>query len=65
MIQELNSVGCVIDIQTLDIYPKLLDGGYDTYNGLHLDECCDEWFDSLSDEDSLTIDFIRNLKLKQ
>jgi hypothetical protein len=55
MIHELNSVGCVIDSETLNIYPKLSEGGHDIYNSAHIDDCCDEWFDSLSDEDFIKI----------
>jgi len=57
MIHELNSVGCVIDTETLNTYPMLREGGYDTNEGtiVHLDECTDEWFSSLSNEDFGTI----------
>ena len=57
MIQELNSVGCVIDTETLNTYPMLSEGGYDTDEGtiVHLDDCTDEWFESLSNEDFGTI----------
>jgi hypothetical protein len=62
MIHELHSVGCVIDTETLNTYPMLREGGYDTYEGskVHIDDCCDECFEKLSDEDFGTIDSLIN-----
>ena len=62
MIHELNSVGCVVDTETLNIYPMLLKGGYDTYEGskVHIDDVDVEWFHSLSDDDFGTIDYLIN-----
>ena len=54
MIIELNSVGCGIDFQTKEVYPKFKDGTYDTDNSTPLTECDTEWFEHLSKED-LTI----------
>jgi hypothetical protein len=62
MIHELHSVGCVIDTETLITYPMLLKGGYDTYEGtqVHIDDCCVDFFENLSDEDFGTIDYLIN-----
>ena len=56
-LQELNSVGCFIDTETLNTYPMLQDGTCDMSDGtkVHLDDTDDEWFDSLSDDDFGTI----------
>ena len=62
MIIELNSVGSVIDTETLITYPMLEGGGYDTDEGtmVHLDDVEDEWFNKLSDEDFGTISELIN-----
>jgi hypothetical protein len=66
MIVELNSVGCVIDTETLNTYPMLREGGYDEDEGtkVHIDDIENEWFDSLSDNDFGTISELINLKTK-
>jgi hypothetical protein len=40
----------------------LLKGGYDTYEGtqVHIDDCCVDFFENLSDEDFGTIDYLIN-----
>ena len=53
----LNSVGSVIDPKTLIVYPVLVTTGEadPTSIGVHLDDCSNEWFSSLSDNDSIAI----------
>jgi len=60
MIHELHSVGSVIDTETLFTYPMLVNGGYDKNQNVHIDDVCDEWFHSLSDDDFGTIDYLIN-----
>ena len=48
---ELNSVGNVIDENGVT-YPMLVDGGYDIFAGVHINDIeNEEFFDALSDED--------------
>ena len=48
---ELNSVGNVIDENGVT-YPMLVDGGYDIFGGIHVNDIAnDEFFDALSTED--------------
>ena len=62
MIIELNSVGSVVDDQTMMVYPKLEDGTIQRgVNGIPLNETIGEWFSSLSNED---IVIVVNLLLK-
>ena len=55
MILELKSVGCVIDTETGITYAAYKKGGYDDDSGVHIQDCCEEWFDALSDEDVILI----------
>lgn len=56
MIIELNSVGSVVDDQTMMVYPKMLDGTIQYgVNGVPLLETCDEWVESLEGDDILTV----------
>ena len=48
---ELESVGSVINPQNGMVYPQLISGVYDSECGVELEECADEWFDSLSEGD--------------
>jgi hypothetical protein len=48
---ELESVGSVINPQNGIVYPQLINDAYDMECGVELEECSDEWFDSLSEED--------------
>tara|TARA_R110002012_G_scaffold297420_2_gene495403 strand:+ start:289 stop:774 length:486 start_codon:yes stop_codon:yes gene_type:complete len=50
---KLNSVGSVVDTKDNMVYPILTTTGEadPTSTGVYLKDCCDEWFDSLSDED--------------
>ena len=48
---ELESVGSVINPQNGIVYPQLISGVYDMESGVELEECADEWFDSLSEGD--------------
>ena len=53
---KLNSVGCVIDENGVT-YPMLVDGGYDIFGGIHIDDIeNEEFFDALSQEDIDTIE---------
>jgi hypothetical protein len=63
MIYQLNSVGCVIDTETLNTYPMLSEGGYDTNEDtiVHVDDCTDEWFNNLSNDDFITIKMLLKL----
>ena len=64
MIIELNSVGCVIDTETLFTYPQYKDGEYNEEYPIHLDEITEEWFMSLDDYDFGTIkNLLDNRKL--
>jgi hypothetical protein len=60
MIYNLNSVCTAVDAETLLTYPMLSIGGYDKNQFVHIDDVCDEWFNSLSDEDFGTIDDLIN-----
>jgi hypothetical protein len=48
---ELESVGSVINPQNGMVYPQLTNGLPDMECGVELEECDDEWFDSLSEDD--------------
>ena len=49
---NLESVGNVIDESGVT-YPMLADGGYDIFGGIHIHDIeNEEWFESLSEEDS-------------
>lgn len=64
MIIELNSVGCVVDTETLFTYPQYKNGGYNDEYPVHLDEVTEEWFISLDDNDFGTIkNIIQNRKI--
>ena len=52
----LESVGSCIDAKTGMIYPVYEAGGHDEEMGGHLEDTCDEWFDSLSVEDKVIVD---------
>jgi len=55
---ELNSVGNVIDENGVT-YPMLVDGGYDVFGGIHINDIeNEEFFDALSLED---IDIIEDI----
>ena len=53
---ELESVGSCIDTKLGMIYPMYVDGTHDEEMGGHLEDTCDEWFDSLSVEDKVIVD---------
>jgi len=48
---KLESVGSLLDIDTLDVYPCMKDDTPDWGNSTPLTEVSDEWAFSLSDED--------------
>ena len=52
---KLNSVGSVIDKRTKIVYPQNVDGTPDLDCGVHITECPDDWFSSLSKMDIKTI----------
>ena len=57
-LKNLNSVGNVIDEDGVT-YPMLVDGGYDIFGGIHIDDIeNEEFFDALSQED---IDIIEDV----
>ena len=57
---ELNSVGSVIDLEELYIYPQLKNGMPDYGNGISLkyDEVSLEWYEELSDKDWDVVDTV-------
>ena len=62
----LESVGCYINSASLCTYAALKNGGYDLETETLLDDCCEEWHNSLDDDDNYTIkqlenDFYENL----
>ena len=48
---ELESVGCVIDPDTLEVYPLFENGAIDFGNAVSLYDTDDEWFEALSEYD--------------
>jgi hypothetical protein len=55
---ELESVGCVIDPDTLEVYPLFENGALDFGNAVSLYETSDEWFEGLSEYDlNLLVDY--------
>jgi len=54
----LESVGSCIDEKTGMIYPVYEAGGHDEEMGGHLEDTCEEWFDSLRKEVHLIVDDI-------
>lgn len=48
---ELESVGCVIDPDTLEVYPMYGSGDIDLENPVSLYDTDDEWFEALSEYD--------------
>jgi len=55
MILELKSVGSVIDTETKIVYASYQFGGYDKDSGTHIDKCSEEFIDSISDSDIISI----------
>ena len=55
---ELESVGCVIDPDTLEVYPLFENGALDFGNAVSLYDTSDEWFEALSEYDlNLLVDY--------
>jgi len=48
---RLDSVGSVLDMEDNMVYPQLVGGLPDLNMGVELNECVEEWFESISDED--------------
>jgi len=48
---SLNSVGSVLDMEDKIVYPQMTNGLPDLEMGVDLDECVEEWFESISDKD--------------
>ena len=48
---ELESVGCVVDPDTLEVYPLYGSGAIDFGNAVNLYETSEEWFEALSEYD--------------
>ena len=48
---ELESVGCVVDPDTCEVYPLFENGAIDFENAVSLYETTDEWFEALSEYD--------------
>lgn len=48
---ELESVGCVVDPDTLEVYPLYGSGAIDFGNAVSLYETSEEWFNALSEYD--------------
>ena len=53
VMKKLNSVGCWIDLKTGYTFPQNKNGEVvkKGFVAVHLNHCCAEWFDSLSDKD--------------
>jgi hypothetical protein len=49
--KKLNSVGSIIDTETKMVYPQKIDNTPDLNFGVHLEDCTDEWYDSLDNKD--------------
>ena len=48
---KLNSVGSVLNVEDRIVYPQLVSGLPDLEMGVELNECVEDWFESISDED--------------
>ena len=50
---ELESVGCILDPETAEVYPLFEDGAIDLGSGVSLtdDEMPGDWIDALSEKD--------------
>lgn len=48
---ELESVGCVVDPDTLEVYPLYGSGAIDFGNAVSLYDTSEEWFEALSEGD--------------
>lgn len=48
---RLESVGSLIDIDVLEVYPEMENGYPDWECGVHIYEVSDEWFEALSEYD--------------
>ena len=48
---ELESVGCVVDPDTLEVYPLFENGAIDFGGAVSLYDTDDEWFEALSEND--------------
>ena len=57
MLVQLKSVGCVLDTKELLVYPMYEDGSVDIGNFTELNECTEEWNESLSEEDRVSVLF--------
>ena len=55
---ELKSVSTAIDINTLKTYAINNDDTIDYNSCVYLDDCCDEWWSSLSIKDKKAISFL-------
>ena len=53
---KLNSVGSILDTKDGMVYPQNNDGTPDLDCGGYLEDCCEEWFDSLNKEDRKIVD---------
>ena len=57
-IKPLHSVGCVIVSEGVGIgitYPMYKDGSWAENQGVHLEDCCDEWYDNLNSTDNIIV----------
>jgi hypothetical protein len=58
-IEILKSVGCVIEAETIMVYPYHYDPKLRYKNeGRHLEDCTDEWWESLSTKDRMTVAYV-------
>jgi len=48
---RLESVGSLVDVDTLEVYPEMENGYPDWENGVELTQVSDEWAFSLSEND--------------
>ena len=57
MLVELKSVGCILDTKELLVYAQNEDGSIDIGNFTELLECTEEWHESLSEQDRVSVLF--------
>ena len=55
MFIKLKSVASVFNTKTKMVYPSYQNGGYDKDAGVHIYECSDDFVNSLSDDDVISI----------
>jgi hypothetical protein len=51
----LSSVGSAFNYETLMVYPVMSDGTIELNSGTHIDECDEEWYQKLDEDDTKLI----------